>query len=130
MTENNGAIRCERHGGTLLVYVPAVKWYQFGVPYSSELERILRPATHDEERAIVIAPDRTTLRFLKMESYPAQIQITLDEKEARRLAGLSRYTSQRGDELNGTNGHYSNGSLNSRNGHMHNGNGLPESPED
>ena len=40
MSNHNGSITCERYGGTLLVYVPQLKWYQLGVPYTSELERV------------------------------------------------------------------------------------------
>ena len=137
MSKHNGAINWERHAGTLLVFVPAVKWYQLGVPYGSELERVLRPATNDEERAIVIAPDKTTLRYLRLESYPAQIQIVMDEREARRLAELgqasgiaqppvngSYYPSSNGESSVTFDGNRYEAGRNSENGNGSNGNGT------
>ena len=82
----NGRVSFERYLGTLLVRVPPLKWYQLGVPYTSEMERILNPAMNHEERAIIIAPDRTTRFFLKLESFPAHIPIVVGEQEAKRRA--------------------------------------------
>jgi hypothetical protein len=89
MNENhNGHIKCERYGGTLLVYVPQLKWFQLSVPYTSELERILLPAIEFEEDAVLVAPDKTTGFFLKMESFPKHIPIYIGEKEAKQSLDL------------------------------------------
>lgn len=81
---HNGRIACERYGGALLVYVPQLKWYQLGVPYSSELERVLRPAVNHEERAVLVAPDKQTGFFLRLERFPKHVPIVVGEKEAKR----------------------------------------------
>ncbi len=89
MDENhNGHIKCERYGGALLVYVPQLKWYQLSVPYTSELERILHPAIEFEEQAVLVAPDKTTSFFLKMENFPKHIPIIIGEKEAKQNLDL------------------------------------------
>lgn len=79
----NGHLECERIGGTLLVYVPKIMWYQLNVPYTSELERLLAPAIEGEEKAILVAPDKTTGFFLKLERFPSYIPVIVGEKEAK-----------------------------------------------
>ena len=83
-------LRCERVEGTLLVVVPPVKWYEFSVPYTSELERALAPATHFEENAILVAPDKFTALMLKIESFPKHIPIVIGVAEAHQLAEIQR----------------------------------------
>jgi hypothetical protein len=91
MNENhNGHIKCEQYGGALLVYVPQLKWYQLGVPYTSELERILSAAANHEEKAVLVVPDKTTSFFLKLESFPKHIPIVLGEKEAKQTIDLNK----------------------------------------
>ena len=84
MKRNNGRVKSVRYEGTLLVYAPPLRWYQFGVPYSSELVGVLDPAINREEDAIVVAPDESTRFFLKMESLPSHVPIIVGEKQARR----------------------------------------------
>jgi hypothetical protein len=91
MSENhNGHIKCERFGGTLLVYVPQLKWYQLSVPYTSELERVLGPAIEGDEKAVLIAPDKATSFFLKMERFPAHIPVVIGDVETKRDIELGR----------------------------------------
>jgi hypothetical protein len=85
MSNHNGSITCERYGGTLLVYVPQLKWYQLGVPYTSELERVLGPAIHHEEKAVLVAPDKTTGFFLRAEKLAPHIPVVIGEREAKLL---------------------------------------------
>jgi hypothetical protein len=91
ISKHNGSIKAERYGDTLLVYVPQLKWYQLGVPYTSELERVLGPAIHHEEAAMVVAPDKTTSFFLTMEKLAPHIPVVIGEREAKRI--VDRNTS-------------------------------------
>ena len=86
MNRNNGNLKCERLDGTLLVYAPPLRWYQFGVPYSSELVSVLKPALNYEEDAIVVAPDPSTGFFLRMESLPPHVPVVIGEEAARKKA--------------------------------------------
>lgn len=91
MSNHNGSIHCERYGGTLLVYVPQLKWYQLGVPYTSELERVLGPAIHHEEQAMLVAPDQTTGFFLRLEKLAPHIPVVIGEKQAKQLIDHNGY---------------------------------------
>jgi hypothetical protein len=82
----NHGLRCERYGATLLVFTPAVKWSHLSLPYTGELERILKPAINYEEQAILVAPNKFTALMLKLEGFPANIPVILGEKEARQKA--------------------------------------------
>ncbi|MBN2082468.1 hypothetical protein JW859_09735 [bacterium] len=102
MTKHNGKISFDYYRGTRMVYAPAVKWYNFaGLPYGSEMERVLEPARNEEEDAVVVAPDKYTAMLLKLESYGRNIPVILGEKQAIRLV------DERCTGLNGNgNGHF------------------------
>jgi hypothetical protein len=84
MRSYNGKVMCEYYRGTRLVYAPPVKWYYFSLPYSSEVERVLEPASNHEEEAILVAPDNFTALMLKIESFGSHIPIVMGEKQARK----------------------------------------------
>jgi len=85
ISNGNGRIRYEQYRGTTLVFAPVVKWYYFGVPYSSEMERMLAGAKNFEEDAVLVAPDRFTAMMLKLEAFGEQIPVVQGDREAKRF---------------------------------------------
>jgi hypothetical protein len=79
----NHGLRCERHRGALLVFTPAVKWTHLSLPYTGELERLLKPAINHEEHAVLVAPNKFTAAMLRLEGFPAAIPVVVGEKDAR-----------------------------------------------
>ena len=84
MSKANGKVSCEYYRGTRLVFAPAVKWYFFGLPYSSEMERVLAPACNFEEDAVLVAPDKFTALMLKLESFSPRVPVVTGAKQAMR----------------------------------------------
>lgn len=85
MSKSNGKVNCEYYRGTRLVFAPTVKWYHFGLPYSSEMERLLEPARHFEEEAVLVAPDNFTALMLKLESFSPHVPVVIGTQQARRV---------------------------------------------
>ena len=85
MSKFNGKVICEYYRGTRLVFAPPVKWYYFGLPYSSEVERILEPACNFEEQAVLVAPDNFTALMLRLESFSPHVPVIQGDKQAKRF---------------------------------------------
>ena len=97
MSKLNGKVIHEYYRGTRLVYAPAVKWYYFSLPYTSEVERVLESACNHEEEAVLVAPDNFTALMLKLESFSPNVPVVMGDKQAKRFVDERQASSGNGN---------------------------------